>query len=355
MTRDVEAGNMETKGVDLPAKTGGEPDPARSRRGLGTFLWRIGTAVAVLAVLAAYSMTVQVPEGFSAVVTRFGKPMEDRIADRAGLHWKLPYPIEQAHSIDMRRRIFNTPFTATFTRDRKNIVLLDYVVWHVEKPLLFLQSVSTPEAAEQKLTGMVADRKNFHMGNYDLSALVSTNPAEIKTPQIESLVLQDIRGPALEKFGIQVEQVGIKRISYPEENMSAVLDQMRAERKSEAGELRAKGEKEAQRIRDEALVKSEEILRQGREEAGKILGRAEKDAAAIYARAHQLDPEFYAFWRSLQAIRKTLGSKTTVILRSDEGPFKTLFEPPQPQQGPPARSASMSGQTPQAQTVGRNP
>ena len=298
------------------------------RRSVWVFLWRAGFAVFLVAVLAVYSMTVQVPEGFNAVVTRFGRPLEDRLATSAGLHWKLPYPIEQSHQIDMRRRIFNTPYTATFTRDRKNIILLDYVVWRVEKPLLFLQAVGTPEAAEQKLTGMVADKKNYHMGNYDLASLVSTDSADIKAEEIEALVLRDIQGPALEKFGIQVEQVGIKRIAYPEENMSAVLDQMRAERRSEAGELRAMGEKEAQRIRDEAVVKSEEILRQGREEAGKILGRAEKDAAEIYARAHRLDPEFYVFWRSLQAIRKTLGSKATVILRNDEGPFKALFELP---------------------------
>lgn len=330
-----------------------EPGPAR-RRLLG-FLWRVGLALTLGAALVTYSMTVQVPEGFNAVVTRFGKPMEDRIATHAGLHWKLPYPIEQVHTIDMRRRIFNTPFTATFTRDRKNIVLLDYVVWHVEKPLLFLQSVGTPEAAEQKLTGMVADKKNFHMGNYDLAALVSTNSADIKTAEIESLVLRDIRDPSLEKFGIHVEQVGIKRIAYPEENMSAVLDQMRAERKSEAGELRAKGEKDAQRIRDEALVQSEEILRKGREEAGVILGRAEKDAAVIYARAHELDPEFYAFWRSLQAIRKTLGSKATIILRNDEGPFKALFEPPQAQPSGGAPPATVPGVDGRERSSGRTP
>ncbi|MEN6458783.1 MAG: protease modulator HflC [Thermoguttaceae bacterium] len=327
-----------------------DPVEKASRRGIGTFLWRIGFAVFLVAMLAVYSMTVQVPEGFSAVITRFGRPIEDRIATHAGLHWKLPYPIEQSHPIDMRRRIFNTPYTATFTRDRKNIILLDYVVWRVEKPLLFLQSVGTPEAAEQKLTGMVADKKNYHMGNFDLASLVSTKSADIKAEEIEALVLRDIQGPALEKFGIQVEQIGIKRIAYPEENMSAVLDQMRAERKSEAGELRAMGEKEAQRIRDEAVVKSEEILRQGREEAGKVLGRAEKDAAEIYAHAHRLDPDFYAFWRSLQAIKKTLGSKATIILRNDEGPFKALFELPQFQN----KNKSNSAATPNAAAPARN-
>jgi len=103
---------------------------------------------------------------------------------------------------------------------------------------------------------------------------------------------------------------------------------MRAERRAEAGKLRAEGEREAQQIRDDVLVKCEEIRRQGREESGKIQGQAEKEAAEIYARAHRLDPEFYRFWRSLQAMKKTLGSKTTVILRTDQGFFDVLSQPP---------------------------
>ena len=106
-----------------------------------------------------------------------------------------------------------------------------------------------------------------------------------------------------------------------------VLAQMRAERKTEADRLRALGEKEARRIRDEALVKSEELLREGREEAGRIRGEAEKEAAEIYAQVHQGDPDFYRFWRSLQAMRTALGPHATLILRSDQGFFDILSRP----------------------------
>jgi modulator of FtsH protease HflC len=160
--------------------------------------------------------------------------------------------------------------------------------------------------------------------------LVSTNPEDIKTDEIEDAITADVCHSASERFGILVEQIGIKRVAYPEENIASVLEQMRAERQALAGQLRAEGEKEAQRIRDDALVKSEEIRRTGREEAGKIIGRAEKDAADIYARAHQLDPEFYRFWRSLQALKTTLGSNATLILRTDQGFFDVLSAPPKP-------------------------
>ena len=289
---------------------------------------RIVLAATVVGLIVAYSMYFQVPEGYKAVVTRFGDPV--RSLHQPGLSWKWPWPIERVHQIDVRCRLYNTPYTATLTRDQKNVILLTYAVWRVEDPLLFLQSLGSPEAAEQKLDGMVAASKNFHLGRYELSALVSTTPGAIQTEQIEQAILDDVAASALAKFGIAVEQVGIKRIAYPEENVATVLEQMRAERRAEAGKLRAEGEREAQRTRDEVLVKSEEIRRQGREESGKILGQAEKEAAEIYARAHRLDPEFYRFWRSLQAIKKTLGSKATVILRTDQGFFDVLSVPPKP-------------------------
>jgi membrane protease subunit HflC len=302
---------------------------------------RIVVSLVVVGMLLLYGSSFSVREGNQAIVTRFGKPVRE-IAD-AGRYWKYPWPIEQVHEIDVRSRFFNTPFTATFTRDRKNVVLLAYVVWRVENAGKFFQSLGTPEAAEGKLEGMVAAAKNFHMGNYELSALVSTLPGAIKAAEVEDAVLRQVQPDAKEKFGILVEQVGIKRIAYPQENMPSVLEQMRAERRAEAGEMRAKGKMEAQRIQDEGLVKAEEILRKGREEAGKIRGQAEREAAEIYAQAHQLDPDFYRFWKSMQVLKKTLGDKATVILRNDLEPFDRLFEPSRGPAGSSPRSVPAPG------------
>jgi membrane protease subunit HflC len=121
--------------------------------------------------------------------------------------------------------------------------------------------------------------------------------------------------------------VGFKRIAFAEENVPAVLAHMRSERRAEADRLRAEGEKEAAGIRDDALVKSEQMLTEGREKAGHIRGEAEKAAAQIYARANDLDPDFYRFWRSLEAIKTVLGGKATLILRTDQGFFDVLSDP----------------------------
>ncbi len=290
----------------------------------GAIVWRLVFALLVVGLLMAYGASFTVQEGHSAIVTRFGRPVQERTSP--GLYGKWPWPIEQVHFVDMRSRYHNTPFTETFTYDRKNVVMLTYVVWRVENPLLFFQSLGRMEEAEQTLDGIVTASKNFHMGNYELTALVSTTPGEIRTPEIEQRILADVRRPMARTFGIALEQVGVKRIAYPEDNMEAVLEQMRAERRSEAGELRARGTKEAEAIRNEGMVEAEQILRAAREEAGTIVGQAEQQAAETYAKAHQLDPEFYRFWRSMQVIRNTLGAKSTVVLRSDQEPFRELFE-----------------------------
>jgi membrane protease subunit HflC len=289
------------------------------------FVWRAGLAALVVGLLLTYAAYFSVTEGQAAVVTRFGAPVREITA--AGPYWKWPWPIEQVHLIDARMKLFNTPFTATFTRDKRNVILLTYVAWRVEKPLLFLQAAGNRDVAEKKLDGMVTASKNFHLGRYDLSALLSTQPGSIRVGEIEQAILDDIRVPMLDKFGVRVDQVGFKRIAFAEENIPSVLTHMRSERKAEADRLRAEGEKEAQAIRDEALVKSEETLREGREKAGALRGQAEKEAADIYAQAHNLDPDFYRFWRSLEATKKVLTGKATLILRTDQGFFDVLTDP----------------------------
>lgn len=308
-------------------------DP-ESKLSLGRLLFRVLLAVVIVGLLVGYSMCFQVSEGYKAVVTRFDKPI--KTIHEAGLYRKWPWPIEQARLIDVRRRIHNTPYTATFTKDRRSVVLLTYVVWYVEDPLLFLQSVGNAEQGQEKLNGIVLHRKNFYLGRYNLSDLVSTDPDQIKTPEIEASILADVAKDGRERFGIRVEQVGVKRIAYDEENIRAVLGQMRAERVAEAKRYRAEGTKVAAQIRADAKVLREEKLRDAREEAGEILGRAAKERARIIREATSLDNDFYEFWRRLQAFKVILGKESMLIFNTEHPFFQMLRAMPEPPQGGPA-------------------
>ena len=292
-------------------------------------LFRLILTTIIVGLLVGYSMCVQVSQGYHAVVTRFGDPI--RSIDQAGLWWKWPWPIEKADFIDMRRRLFNAPYTATFTKDQRNVVLLTYVVWRVEDPLLYLQSVEGRRStAEQKLEGLVIDRKNYYLGQYDLKSLVSTIPSDIKAPEIEQAILADVARDARQSFGIQVEQVGIKRVAYPEENMKAIVEQMREERSTVAGRIRAEGEAVASDIRNKAVRATAQTIAKGQQEAGDIQGETQSMVANIWNQALAWDLEFYRFWRSLRALSQLATETTTIVLRTDQPILSVISNPPEP-------------------------
>lgn len=289
-------------------------------------LVRVLLALALAAVVASYAMVFAVPEGFAGIVLRFGRPVAE--LSRAGPGWKAPWPVDELVLVDCRARLTEPPYTATFTRDKKSVVLQTYAVWRVERPLLFVQAAGSIEVAERKLAGMLAAAKNVQMGRYDLSALLSTTPGTLQMERIEEEIAGEVRQAALEKLGVKLMQVHFRRIAFPEENVPAVLAHMRAERQAEADRLRAEGERDAAAIRNQALVRAEEILREGRENAGTIRGRADRRVAELHADANQLDPELYRLWRSLEAARAALANKATVVLRSDQAFFGVLDRAP---------------------------
>lgn len=294
------------------------------------------TAVVVVGLLSGYSVYVQTNEGTSTVITRFGKPVQ--VIESAGPGFKWPWPIEQAHVIDRRLAIFNTPYTETITQDQRSVVLHTFIIWRVVDPLKFHVAVGSQVAAEDKLGLMVTNAKNRELGNYDLSNLVSTQPDTIRTAEMERRIIESVNARAREDFGIEAAQVGIKRIAFPEENIPSVIAKMRANRQAVAQELRARGQKTADGIVSDALAAKEEEIRKGVEAAGQIRGAALKEVSAIYREAFQLDQgrEFYEFYRALEENKRMLGPNATLYLKIDHELFPLLKEPPEPGGAAPA-------------------
>ena len=268
------------------------------------------------------AMAVVVRQGQAVLVTRFGRPI--RAATDAGLHWKLPWPIDQASLLDMRRRVYETGHTEMLTRDKKNVIARTFVVWRIGDPLAFTQAVGAEDGAEGKLDGLLTNAAIGTLGGHDLSALVSTNPADLQTDQIEAELLGSTAPVALHNYGVAIEQIRLERIALPEENVSAVFDQMRAERRQFAAKFEAEGELEASRIRSEAELEAARIRAKGSEEQARIRGESAAQVARTYADAHKVDPELYRFTRSLESIDKLVKSNSTLILRTDSEPFSLL-------------------------------
>lgn len=275
-----------------------------------------------LAAIIFYAMAIVVAEGQAVLVTRFGRPL--RAATETGLHWKLPWPIDRAVWLDMRRRVYETGHTEMLTRDKKNIIARTFVVWRIGDPLAFIQAIGNESGAEGKLDGLLTNAAIGTLGGHDLSALVSTNPGDLQVDQIESELLASTAPAAMRSYGVRIEQIRLERIALPEENVTAVFEQMRAERRQFAAKFEAEGEREASRIRSEADLEAARIRAKGDEERARIKGESAAQVAKTYADAHKINPELYRFTRSLDSLDKLVNGNTALILRTDSEPFYLL-------------------------------
>lgn len=286
---------------------------------------RMAVGIVTVMVILLSSVAFSVRERHTALVMRFGELV--RTETQSGLHWKLPWPIDRVSLIDQRKRVFNTRHSEMLTRDKKNIILLSYASWEVTDAELFYKAVGTIAEAEKKLDGVVTNAKIGVMGRYDLSALVSTDPKQLQTEQIESEILASVQESARAKYGILVDQVGFKRLSLPEANIKSVFDKMRAERGKVAAGLRAQGERDAAVLRSETDLEVASVIAAAREEAAKLRGDAEAQATEIYARAHGAAPELFKMVRQLQSLEQVMSKDVTLIMRTDKAPFNVLNGP----------------------------
>lgn len=288
---------------------------------------RLRAIVGALALIGIFfqATSVLVKEGSAVLITRFGRPI--RTATEPGLHWKFPWPIDEASLIDMRRRVYETGLTEMLTRDKKNIIARTFVVWKVGNPVIFTQAIGAQNGvagAEAKLDGLLTNAAIGTLGAHDLSALVSTNPSDLQVDQIESELLDTTAPMALKNYGVTIEQIRLERLALPKENVVAVFEQMRAERRQFAAKYEAEGEEAASKIRSEAELEAAKIRAQGAEEVARIKGESAAHVAKVYADAHRTDPELYRFTRSLDSLSKLVTGRSTLILRTDSEPFSLL-------------------------------
>ncbi len=278
--------------------------------------------IGVVLLLLMISVFYQVNETQVAVLTQFGRPVA--VVSQAGLHAKLPFPIQQVHKQDSRLLTFDPPAEEFLTLDKKNLIVDAFLLWQVKNPVKFLVSVSDRPGAEARLADLLYSALGAQLGRVPFSALISDVPGEMRLEEICRAVEETCRRPALENFGIEVRRAMIKRLYYPPQNRTAVFERMKAERGRIARQYRSEGEEEAQKIRSSADLESALILAQANQEALTIQGQAEAKAADIYRSAIQKDADFYKFLRSLDAYKAFLDERTTVVLPNDSELLEVL-------------------------------
>ncbi len=279
-------------------------------------------AAALIALLLLRSAVFVVDETSTAIVTQFGRPV--RVIETAGLNWKLPQPIQSVRLFDKRLLVYDPKPTEFLTNDKKNIVVDAFVAWRIADPEKFLETVNDREGAEVRMADIVASELGAALGQYPLHALISVDPDLMKVDEIMERVALGCRTTAESSFGIEVVDLRMKRLAFPEQNKQSVFDRMRAERERTAKKYRSEGEEEAIKIRAQADKERQEILAVAYMEAEKVRGEGDAEAMRIYGEAYNTDPGFYEFVRTLESYRKFLDDKTTIVLSSDSDLLKLL-------------------------------
>ena len=283
----------------------------------------IRLAVAVVVVVAAAKLICIVDETEYVVITRFGAPIRELKAP--GLYAKAPW--DAAVRIDARLRTYDPGPAPANTRDKKVLQVDSYICWRVSDPKRYIQTVRADETmAKQRLLDLVRSEMNAELGKQDLSNVISIEPDELKLEEITESVTTACAIGAAESLGVEILDVGIKRLVFPEQNLESVYARMRAERQRMAKKYRAEGQEEAEGIKAGADKERDRILSEAYRIAEQTKGQGEAEATRTYAAAHSVDPAFYKMVRTLQAYEKMFGKDTTVVLSADSELLKLMTQ-----------------------------
>lgn len=282
--------------------------------------------IVLFAVILVNSMLFSVDQTEYAVVTQFGRPV--RAITEPGLNWKLPDPIQTIQRYDNRLKVYMPKVAEFLTRDKKNVMVESYVTWRVRNPEVFMKTLKTFSNGQERLNDVVFSELGVSLGRYDLDQLVNVDKEKIKLAEMMAQV-KEVTARKLLDYGVQVSDVRMKALSFPEKNKLSVFQRMRAEREKIARLYRAQGTEEGSKVRASADKEKTMILSAAYEKAEKIKGEGDAQAIKIYGKAHQKDPKFYKFIRSLQAYEKVINEKTTVVLPSNSDLLKYLEKPNQ--------------------------
>jgi membrane protease subunit HflC len=244
----------------------------------------------------------------SAIVVQLGKPI--RNITEAGLYVKVPF-IQEVTYFDNRLLDYDSQAQDVITQDKKTLLLDNYAKWRIVDPLKVYQNFQTQRGARQRLNDIIYSELRVELGRHDLLEIVADHRADLM-----KIVTQRSHEKA-SAYGIEIQDVRIKRADLPEQNEKAVFARMQAERERQAKQYRAEGAEEAQKIRSEAEKDREIILAQAYKEAEELRGAGDAKAFKVYAEAYRQDTHFFEFTRSMEAYKKTFKDKSTIVMSPD--------------------------------------
>lgn len=263
--------------------------------------------------------TVDVTE--HAVVTQFGEPVA--VVTEPGLRLKVPL-VQQVRRFDARLQVLEPQQAEFLTNDKKNVVVNYFAVWRIQDPLRYFRRLPSEAAARGQMTDVLSSELGAALARLPFDALISTDADKRRLAEMVAAIEADAKGVTEREYGIELVEFDVRRLSFPDQNRRSVFERMRAERERIARRFRSEGEEEARKIRAQADREESQILAEAYREAEILRGEGQAQATRIYGEAIAKDPEFYEFTRTLEAYRKFLDDKTTLVLPSDSELMRLL-------------------------------
>ena len=254
-----------------------------------------------------------------ALVLRFGEPIVGRgLVTDPGLHFKVPF-IETVVYLDNRILDLETSKQEVLASDNNRIEVDAFLRYKIVDPLRFYQSVGTTQRADGQLANVLNSAVRRVLGEANMPQIVRDQRAQLMV-RIREQVEQEAS-----KFGVTIKDVRIRRADLPRQISEKVFSRMQTERAREAAEFRAQGAEQAQRITSKADRDVVVLRAQAQQQADQLRGEGEAERNGIFAEAYGKDPDFFSFWRSMQAYEAGLKSGDTRLILSPNSQFFRYF------------------------------
>ena len=256
-----------------------------------------------------------------AIKFRLGKIIQTEF--EPGLHFKMPF-INNVRKYPRQILTQDNPQELFLTFEKKNLFVDFFVKWRIVDVAVFYRATGGDEGlAAQRLIEIVKDGVRGEFAKRTVPQVVTAERRELLDNMLARARIN------ARELGMEVVDVRVKRTEFPEQVSDSVFDRMRQERARTASELRAQGAEAAEQIRAEADRERTVIVAEAYREAEKIRGSGDAEAARIYAEAYQKDPEFFAFYRSIEAYRRSMGKESDLLVLDKDGEFFRYMERPQ--------------------------
>jgi membrane protease subunit HflC len=297
-------------------------DAGAIRRRRMTF--NAGGVIALLAlasIFVAFFSLFTVPQTRQALIVRLGDPV--RTISAPGLHMKMPF-IDSVIYVDNRILDLESGAEEVIAADQKRLVVEAFARYRIRNPLRFYQTVGSIDGANSRLSPLLNAALRRVLGDVTLTQVVRDDRAALMARVRTQL---DAEAQA---FGIEVVDVRISRANLPMQNSQAVYQRMQTERQREAAEFRAQGSEKSQEIRARADRDVTVLVADATQQGEQARGDGDADRARIFAQAYGKDPEFYAFYRSMQAYETGLQPSNTRLVLPPDSRFFRFFAGPSP-------------------------